>query len=137
MDAIRGISRVDTNSTHGWLVRHYINGKSEGKLFSDKKNKSKQNALIKAMMYQIEHEEENRELPRNRKIQKNNHSGINGVSILNRRDHKGKKYLVFVSTWVNSEGKLQTKSFSSKKYGEEEAKKMAIKFRREVEQIYN
>lgn len=35
--ANKGISRIDSGSTHGWFVRGYRNGKTYSKLFSDRK----------------------------------------------------------------------------------------------------
>ena len=36
-DDMKGISRIDSNGTHGWFVRVYRNGKTYSKLYSDKK----------------------------------------------------------------------------------------------------
>ena len=60
----------------------------------------------------------------NRRIQKNNTSGHKGV-----RFEKGAKAR-WKAQWVDKEsGKRRTKSFSVAKYGEEEAKKLAIAWR--------
>ena len=42
LNHLNGISRVDSSDTHGWLVRHYINGFTFSILFSDGKNKNKE-----------------------------------------------------------------------------------------------
>lgn len=41
----KGISRIDSGSTHGWFVRGYKNGKTYSKLFSDLKCGGKKKAL--------------------------------------------------------------------------------------------
>lgn len=43
--ANKGISRIDSSSTHGWFVRAYRNGKTYSKLFSDRKCGGKGKAL--------------------------------------------------------------------------------------------
>ncbi|MDX2109120.1 MAG: hypothetical protein SFY80_02655 [Verrucomicrobiota bacterium] len=40
----KGISRIDSGSTHGWFVRGYKNGKTYSKLFSDLKSGGKKKA---------------------------------------------------------------------------------------------
>jgi hypothetical protein len=47
--ASKGISRIDSGSTHGWFVRGYRNGWTYSKLFSDRKcgGKGKAKALAK------------------------------------------------------------------------------------------
>lgn len=42
---MKGISRIDSGSTHGWFVRAYRNGKTYSKLFSDRKCGGKGKAL--------------------------------------------------------------------------------------------
>lgn len=49
--ANKGISRIDSNSTHGWFVRGYRNGKTYSKLFSDRKCGSKSKAYKLAREY--------------------------------------------------------------------------------------
>ena len=47
----KGISRIDSGSTHGWFVRGYKNGKTFSKLFSDLKSGGKRKALQLARRY--------------------------------------------------------------------------------------
>lgn len=49
--AMKGISRIDSRSTHGWFVRGYKEGKTYTKLFSDKKTGGKGKALDAAKAY--------------------------------------------------------------------------------------
>lgn len=50
----KGISRIDSGSTHGWFVRGYRNGKTYSKLFSDLKCGGKRRALQMARNYRDE-----------------------------------------------------------------------------------
>ena len=47
----KGISRIDSGSTHGWFVRGYRNGKTFSRLFSDRKCGGKRIALRMAREY--------------------------------------------------------------------------------------
>lgn len=68
----------------------------------------------------------------NRRLGKNNVSGINGVqyNLLS-----GYKY--WVTSYVNQEGIPRLKYFSVLKYGEEQAKQLAVEFRQEYEKTRN
>jgi len=52
--ANKGISRIDSGSTHGWFVRGYRNGKTYSKLFSDRKSGGKGKAQKLAKIYRDE-----------------------------------------------------------------------------------
>lgn len=52
--AMKGISRIDSGSTHGWFVRVHHNRKTYSKLFSDLKNQGKVKALKAAKVYRDE-----------------------------------------------------------------------------------
>jgi hypothetical protein len=52
--ANRGISRIDSGSTHGWFVRGYKNGTTYSKLFSDKKSGGKGKAKTLAKTHRDE-----------------------------------------------------------------------------------
>ena len=64
--------------------------------------------------------------------QSRNKSGVLGVSISKKRDRKKRVYYHYIATWVDEDHKLRTKSFSSKKYGKEEALELAKSFRQEM-----
>ena len=69
---------------------------------------------------------------RNRIKTKSNNSGIVGVYFL-----KGKYECDYwVAHWTKFNGKLCQKLFSIKKYGYEQAKQLAIDYRKEMEKIY-
>ena len=59
----KGISRIDSGSTHGWFVRGYKNGKTHSKLFSDLKCGGKRKAQIQARMHRDELYEKLAQIP--------------------------------------------------------------------------
>jgi hypothetical protein len=122
---LNGISRIDSLNTHGWFVRHYVNGFTFSKLFSDGKYKNKENGLIKALIYKLEREDTLNRLPKMRALNKNNKSGIVGVSLVVKKDTKGKDYTTYITSWIDSCNLQRSKSFSSKKYGKREALNLA------------
>jgi hypothetical protein len=68
----------------------------------------------------------------NRRKSINNMSGINGVYV---RVRGGKR--IWVVGYVTPDGTRKSKEFSSSKYGEEQAKQLAIEFRQEYEKTRN
>jgi hypothetical protein len=117
--SMKGISRIDTKDTHGWYVRIYKNGKTYSKLYSDNKYGGKDRALQVAYKARLVALEALKDLPKESKRRlvmsdKRNKSGIIGVSKT-----------------------TKIRQWSVRKYGLEEARRLATDFRREVmEQIY-
>lgn len=70
------------------------------------------------------------EQARNHSMQKNNTSGIVGVKRQVQTNKHG-TYISWVATYKDENGKSVTKTFSVSKYGEEEAKQLAIEARAE------
>jgi hypothetical protein len=64
---------------------------------------------------------------RNITIRKDNNTGHNGVSCDN---------MNWRATWRDNDMKKKSKAFSINKYGDEEAKQMAINIRKEMEALY-
>lgn len=62
--AMKGISRIDSGSTHGWFVRAYRNAKAYSKLFSDRKCGSKAKALKLAKAHRAELNEKVEAIPK-------------------------------------------------------------------------
>ena len=62
--ANKGISRIDSGSTHGWFVRGYRNGKTYSKLFSDRKCGGKAKALKLAKAHRDELNAELESIPK-------------------------------------------------------------------------
>lgn len=72
--------------------------------------------------------ETDKQQARNHSKQKNNTSGITGISLVN-KVISGKSYETFIATFVNELGVKITKNFSTNKYGFDKAKALAISFR--------
>ncbi|MDR2432492.1 MAG: hypothetical protein LBD34_01940 [Puniceicoccales bacterium] len=132
-----GISRIDSKTTKGWLVRGYKNGNRYSKLFSDRKLGGKEEALGKAKIFRNELRARLSAIlskPRCQKIvshDKRNQTGVLGVSKLC-KNGKGDKELGFFSvTWRPTKGKQKCTSFSISKYGEKVAFKKAVALRYE------
>ena len=62
---------------------------------------------------------------------KNNSTGIRGVYYRVRGP-----YAEYVAHWKDNDGKSCLKSFSVNKYGEDEAKRLAIDYRKKMEELY-
>ena len=92
---IKGISRIDTKSTHGWFVRGYRNGKTYTKLFSDRKNGGKEVALEAARTYRQQLLEELSKIPqkeRERRVvskDSRNRTGELGSLVPQKRPERG------------------------------------------------
>lgn len=132
----KGISRIDSNSTHGWFVRGYKNKKTFSKLFSDKKHGGKLKALQAARKFR---DTLNKKLskipqaPRPRRIvfsDTRNKTGIIGVSYTKKRTSAGRLFKCFSVTWRPEKGIQKCTSFSIQKYGKKGAFDRAVRLRR-------
>lgn len=132
----KGISRIDSGSTHGWFVRGYRNGTTYSKLFSDRKHGGKGKARAEAEAYR---EELNARIeaipkkPRARRIvvsDSRNTTGELGVSRTTKLGANGTKYECFSVGWRPEPGVQKCTSFSISKYGEQKAFELAVALRR-------
>lgn len=136
--ANKGISRIDSGSTHGWFVRGYRNGKTYSRLFSDRKSggKGKAENLAKSYRNELNHELESiQKKPRQRRIvvsDSRNTSGELGVSRTIKMGPNGTKHECFSVSWRPEPGVQKCTSFSIKKYGEKKAFKLAVEHRRNM-----
>ena len=129
----KGISRIDSKTTKGWLVRGYKNGIRYSKLFSDGKLGGRDQALEKASVFRNELYSRLNAIPAKPRCQKivskdkRNQTGVLGVSKLSKTG-KNDKTLVFYSvTWRPKAGSQKCTSFSISKYGEDTAIKIVGK----------
>ena len=135
---LRGISRIDSKSTHGWFVRAYRNGKTYCKLFSDRKHGGKPNALEAAKLYHNILREKLQEIPKESKTQRvvvsdsRNKTGEIGVSRTSRKGPKGAIYECYSVSWRPEPGVQKCTSFSIRKYGEKKAFRLAVEHRRKM-----
>ena len=134
----KGISRMDSGSTHGWFVRGYKNGKTYHKLFSDRKSGGKSKAQNLARQYREELYERLAQIPskpRGRRIvyrDSRNSTGVLGVFRTFKRGSNGKVLERYSVNWWPEPGVQKTTSFSIRKYGEKKAFQLAVAHRRKM-----
>ncbi len=129
------ITRLDNGREKGWIVKVNFQSKSLRKLLTDKKNGGKRAAFKAAQELRLEYLVElgKPDTPR-RVLGSNPHntSGIRGV----RKIWKG-TVEVYEVNWQSAPGKTARTTFSVKKFGDKEAKKLAIELRKSKEiEIY-
>lgn len=142
-DKNKGISRIDSGSTHGWFVRGYRNGKTYSKLFSDKKCEGKRKALLEAREYRNDLAsalEKIPQKPRGRRIvyrDSRNTTGVLGVCRTAKTGINGNLIECYSVSWRPEPGIQKCTSFSIRKYGEKKAFKLAVAHRRKMmKEIY-
>ncbi len=132
-----GVSRIDSKDTHGWFVRKSFQGKVYSKFFSDSRSGSKEAAYEAAVAYRAQLDEKYPP-PETKafryRVQKNNKTGVEGVSETFMRSRNGKKIPCFTVTWRPEKGRSRTRKFSIPAFGREEAFRMAVEFRRLMEE---
>ena len=129
-----GISRIDQpeKHNHGYYVRLSRQGKTEAKFFADKSNGGKRAALRAAREYEAElvRKAETRGGKKREIKSVRNTSGKVGVSRSVSRNGD-QVYEYWQASWSDSDGKRRSAKFSVNKYGEEKARRLALKARRE------
>ncbi|MDR0595734.1 MAG: hypothetical protein LBF94_03535 [Puniceicoccales bacterium] len=128
----KGISRIDSKTTKGWLVRGYKNGKRYSKLFSDRKIGSSEEALSQALIFCKELSARLKAIPADPRAKKivysdvRNTTGVIGISRLTKPGKNGSKLEFYSVTWRPAPGEQKCTSFSIRKYGPEEAFRKAV-----------
>ena len=129
-----GISRIDQpeKHNHGYYVRLSRQGKTEAKFFADKSNGGKRAALRAAREYEAElvRKAEARGGKKREIKSVRNTSGKVGVSRSISRSGD-QIYEYWQASWNDSDGRRRSAKFSINKYGEEKARRLALKARRE------
>jgi hypothetical protein len=129
-----GISRIDQPEkyNHGYYVRVRRDGVTKAKFFADKSNGGKRAALKAAKEYETDLIQKADSKGRKKKEQQNNrnHAGKIGVS-RTESESRGYTYSYWQAAWIGKDGKRRSAKFSINKYGEEKAKRMAQKARRD------
>lgn len=135
-----GISRIDDDlyNTHAWRVSLCRHGKKLVKNFPDKKFSGNHKALASAMAFRdqllLEHPPISRKEFCNAR-RSNNKTGITGVyeycKTYKLKNGDSKETWYWEANWPNAVGESLCKAFSTKRYGEEMAKQMAIRARAE------
>lgn len=132
---LKGISRIDQEEkhNHGWFVRVTRKGKTYSSFFTDKKHGGKNKALAAAKIGLEKLREKYPPMSRKefaRVQRRKTKSGIVGVTRLTKKV-KGKDYEFWQATWSPRTGVIEKKVFSITKYGEDKAKRLAVKARKE------
>jgi hypothetical protein len=128
----KGISRIESKTTKGWLVRGYKNGKRYSKLFSDRKLGSPDEALQQARAFQTQLEIRLKAIPPDPRAKKivyrdiRNSTGVIGVSKLKKLGKNGRVLECYSVTWRTPSGEQKCMSFSIGKYGETGAFRKAV-----------
>jgi len=134
----KGVSRIDSGSTHGWFVRGYRNGKTYSKLFSDLKCGGKRKAQQMARDYRDELHTKLSKIPakpRGRRIvyrDSRNTTGVLGVCRTAKKSASGKVIECYSVSWRPEPGVQKCTSFSIRKYGEKKALQLATSHRRKM-----
>jgi hypothetical protein len=139
----KGISRIDSGSTHGWFVRGYKNGKTYSRLFSDQKCGNSDEALAEARAFRdrlYEKLEEIPKAPRARRVvmrDARNSTGVLGVCRTSKKGPNGSVNECYSVSWRPSPGVQKCTSFSIRKYGDKKAFQLAVAHRKKMlKQIY-
>lgn len=139
----KGISRIDSGSTHGWFVRGYRNGKTHSKLFSDRKCGGKEISLTRARAYRDELLSNLQEIPQKPRARRvvfrdaRNSTGVLGVCRTSKTGLNGQVNECFSVSWRPKPGVQKCTSFSIRKYGEKKAFQLAVEHRkRMLEEIH-
>ena len=134
---LKGISRMDFNSTHGWFVRIYHHGKVYRKFFSDSVFGSGEAALQAAIAHRDEYvRKHNIEyLPFFTEPMKSNKTGVHGVSETFYCTRSGEKIHYFSVFWAPRPNQRRNKRFYHHHFdSREEALQAAAEFRKEKEE---
>ena len=137
---MKGISRIDSKHTRGWFLRIYRRGRVHSKMFSDGVHGGREKALRIALAYKEEYERRHPPSLISTRLrlrpQKNNTSGIVGVSETYARSKKGEKLPCFCVNWSPRRNTSRAKKFfyHYRDIGSREAAfEAAVAFRRERE----
>ncbi len=139
----KGISRIDSGSTHGWFVRGYRNGKTYSRLFSDLKYGGREAAGEAAQAYREELYQKLETIPRKPRARRvvtrdaRNRTGVIGVCKTIKKSPKGVPHACYSVSWRPQRGIQKCTSFSIRKYGEEEAFRLAVEHRQKMMARYS
>ncbi len=135
---MKGLSRIDSGSTHGWFVRGYKNGKTHSRLFSDKKHGGKEQAFEAATAYRDELFEKLQSIPQKPRARRlvyrdsRNTTGVLGVCRTAKKNPNGTVTECYSVSWRPEPGVQKCTSFSIRKYGEERAFDLAVAHRKKM-----
>jgi hypothetical protein len=134
----KGISRIDSGSTHGWFVRGYRNGKTYSRLFSDLKCGGRKKAQEMARGYRDQLLQELEDIPKRPRARRvvfrdvRNTTGVLGVCRTAKKSPNGTINECYSVSWRPAPGMQKCTSFSIRKYGEKKAFDLAVAHRRKM-----
>jgi hypothetical protein len=133
-----GICRIDQPShrTHGFFVRVARKGRIHSAFFSDKKHGGRELALAAARAHYLKLRSK-LGMPRRvsrrwnaEVVRRKGRSGIHGVRRVIIRGQAGRLLKCWMASWSPEVGVVRKQQFSIRKFGEEKAKRLAIRARR-------
>ncbi len=134
----KGISRIDSGTTHGWFVRGYKNRKTYPKLFSDLKCGGKRKAQQAARDFRDKLFVKLAQIPTKPRGPRivyrdvRNTTGVLGVCRTAKTSPNGTINECYSVSWRPAPGEQKCTSFSIRKYGEKKAFKLAVAHRRKM-----
>jgi len=134
----RGLTRVDSRDTHGWMMRLCHQGTVYTKLFSDGVYGNTKKALKAARKYreQLAKQLGIESLEKRRRVRRVSTqsvpTGVVGVYRGTSKTKSGKLRHYYAASWSPKPNKLKTKSFSIAKYGEAKAFELAVEYRKKM-----
>ncbi|MBF0277997.1 MAG: AP2 domain-containing protein [SAR324 cluster bacterium] len=132
----KGISRIDSNDTHGWFVRVYNQTITYSKLFSDLKCGGREVALSNAISFRDDLIQEiGKTYPARRIVRrdKRNKTGVIGVCRTRKKNRNGTYSEYFSVSWSPEFGVHKCRMFSVNKHGDAKAFKLACDWRKKME----
>jgi len=133
---MKGISRMDAGSTHGWFLRVYHRGEVYRKFFSDSVYGNGDTALQAALVHRDAYVREHqiKYLPFFTVPMKSNTTGVHGVSETFQLTSSREKIPCFSVFWATRRNERRTKRFYIHNYASrEETLQAAAEFRKEKE----
>jgi hypothetical protein len=136
MNANRNITRIDRQTSGGYLVRVMRKGKLHSEYFADQDHGGKRKALAASRKHRDSLEKKlkgytSKQL--SKKVRSNNTSGVPGVRYVEEVDRRWAsqpKYGYWIAQWSPRKGVRKTKRFSVDKYGDDEAYRLAVRARK-------
>ncbi|MEM9364806.1 MAG: AP2/ERF family transcription factor [Planctomycetota bacterium] len=135
MNKDRNITRIDRQTSGGYLVRITRKGKLHSEFFKDSDCGGKRKALVAARSHRDKMEQKLASYsPKqlSKKVRANNSSGTPGVRYVEDTDPRWPSqptYGYYVAQWSPKKGVRRTKRFSVAKYGKEKAFQLAVRAR--------
>jgi hypothetical protein len=129
---LRNVKRLDGYGEHGWLVRVTRRGRRRVQYFADSRYGGQDGALRRALQRRDELEGQ---MPPPVKLKRRyslNKTGVVGVALEVQRMPTGHLVRYYTASWTELTGERKRARFLTSRYGEAEARRLAIKTRREA-----